>query len=220
MDFRYCLPLLLTACTTPSVVRLPTQVQAQVPPVLAQDNTGAIYHPATARLFFETRIAHRVGDAIVVTIEEDLSSSASRTLADKSNGATTVVGPAALGTVPGLVKQLFDVDVDSHYSIADNGQSSVKNGSKVNGSIMVSVLDVQPNGYLVVGGDKMVLVGGKQSVLRFTGSVDPAHIRPGNTLPSRYVINARLDQLNQDVPLDASVLAWVNLLFGAAAGLY
>lgn len=214
------LPLLLAACTTPSVVQLPTSSYPQLRPLLAQDSGGGIFNPATARLFFETQIAKQVGDSIVVTIEEDVSSSSSRQLNDKASGATSIDGPGALHTMPGLIKQLFEVDVDSDYSINDNGQSSVKNSNKVNGNIMVSVLDVLPNGYLVVGGDKAVLVNGKQSVLRFSGIVNGNHIQPGNSISSKYVINARLDQVNQNMPLDAGVLAWVQLLFGAAVSLY
>ena len=220
---RPLLPLalsVLAACTTPSVVQLPTSSYPQIKPMLVQENTGSIFNPGTARLFFETQIAKRVGDSIVVSIEEDVSSSSSRDLSDKANGSTSITGPGALGTMPGLVKQVFGVDVDSSYKINDTGQSSVKNSNKVSGTIMVSVLDVMANGYLVVGGDKVALINGKQSVLRFSGVIDSSHIMPGNTISSKYVINARLDQLNQNMPLDAGILAWVQILFGAAVSLY
>jgi len=215
-----CPVLLLAACTTQSVVQMPTSSYPQLKPVLASGGDGGIYNPATAKLFFESQIARRVGDAVTVTIAEDLSGSTSRALDDKATGANTVKGPGALHTLPGLVKEVFDVDVNSSYSLADKDDSKVNNRTKVSGNMMVSVLDVLPNGYLVVGGDKIVLLNGKQTTLRFSGIINGAQLQPDNSISSRYVINARLDQINQNKPLDAGVLAWVQFLFGAAVTLY
>lgn len=215
-----CPMLLLAACTTHSVVQLPTSSYPQLKPMLASPGDGGIFNPATARLFFETQIARHVGDAVTVSIEEDMSSSTSRALDDKATGANTVKGPGALHTLPGLVKEVFDVNVNSSYSLADKDDSKMNNRTKISGNMMVSVLDVLPNGYLVVGGDKVVLLNGKQSTLRFSGIINSAQLQPNNSISSRYVINARLDQINQNMPLDASVLAWVQFLFGAAVTLY
>lgn len=218
---RLTLPLLLLAgCTTQSVVQLPTSAYPQLRPVLTSQADGSIFNPSTAKLFFETQLARQIGDAITITIEEDLSSSTSQALNDKSSGNNKVNGPAALNTVPGAVKQLFNVDVNSDYSLQDKLDHSRKNNSKVSGNMMVSVIDVLPNGYLVVGGDKMLLINNKQTVLRLSGVVNPANLQAGNTISSKQVVNVRLDQVNQDMPLDASVLAWVQFLFGVALTVY
>jgi len=42
----------------------------------------------------------------------------------------------------------------------------------------------------------------------------------GNSISSRQLVNARLDQVTQDMPLDASVLAWMQFLFGVALTVY
>lgn len=215
-----CPLLLLAGCTTQSVVQLPTSSYPQLRPVLATQADGGIFNPSSARLFFETSLASRIGDAITITIDEDLSSSTSQALSDKSSGNNKVNGPAALHTVPGVVKQLFDVNVDADYALQDQLDHSRKNSSKVSGSMMVSVIDVLPNGYLVVGGDKMLLINGKQSVLRLSGVINPANLQAGNSISSRQLVNARLDQVTQDMPLDASVLAWMQFLFGVALTVY
>ncbi|WP_174873038.1 flagellar basal body L-ring protein FlgH [Vogesella oryzae] len=218
---RLILPLLLLAgCTTPTAVQTPTSAYPQLRPVLAMPADGSIFNPSSSRMFFETRLAAHVGDAITIKIEEDLSSSSSQALNDKSSGSNKVNGPAALNTVPGMVKQLFNVDVDSDYNLQDKLDQSRKNSSKITGNMMASVIDVLPNGYLMIGGDKMLLINGKQSLLRLTGVVNPANLQADNSISSKQVINARLDQVNRDMPLDASVVAWMQFLFGVALMVY
>ena len=66
----------------------------------------------------------------------------------------------------------------------------------------------------------MLLINGKQSVLRLAGVINPANLQAGNSISSRQLVNARLDQVTQDMQLDASELAWMQFLFGVALTVY
>ena len=57
----------------------------------------------------------------------------------------------------------------------------------------MTVQDVLPNGHLLVAGDKQIGVNSNVDVLRFSGTVDPRHIKPGNTVASTQVANARIE---------------------------
>ena len=56
----------------------------------------------------------------------------------------------------------------------------------------MTVVDVLPNGNLVVSGEKQVGINQGVETLKFAGVVDPLTIMPGNTVSSTQVADARM----------------------------
>ena len=83
----------------------------------------------------------------------------------------------------------------------------------VRGSITVTVIDVLPNGNLVVGGEKQVNVNGEISDLRLTGVVNPRDIKAGNTISSKKVADARIEYKESGVISEAQVMGWLARFF-------
>jgi flagellar L-ring protein precursor FlgH len=73
-----------------------------------------------------------------------------------------------------------------------NGEAKQNSGSTVRASIAVVVVDVQPNGNLVVAGARSVTVNDESRTLRISGLVRPLDITPGNTVGSQLVADARI----------------------------
>ena len=44
------------------------------------------------------------------------------------------------------------------------------------------MIEVLPNGHLLIAGEKQIGVNSNVDVLRFSGQVDPRAIQPGNTV--------------------------------------
>lgn len=73
-----------------------------------------------------------------------------------------------------------------------NGEAKQNSGSDVRASIAVIVVDVQPNGNLVVAGTRTVTVNDETRTLRISGLVRPLDVTPNNTILSSQVADARI----------------------------
>ena len=73
-----------------------------------------------------------------------------------------------------------------------NGEARQNTGSEVRASIAVVVVDVQPNGNLVVAGARSVAVNDETRTLRISGLVRQLDITPANTVGSAQVADARI----------------------------
>lgn len=207
------LAVLLNACVAPqSVITQPTSARAQ-PAVVTAANNGAIFQPGTARLLFEEPNARRVGDILVVTIEETLSAANKANSSTNRNGSFTLKGSADVPYLPSAITKLFNAtaDLSSTNTFAGKGETNSTNTFK--GSIAVTVTDVLPNGNLAVGGDKQIVVNGYNNVLRFTGVVNPNDVKAGNTVSSTRVADARIEQVGQGAINDANTVGWMQRFF-------
>jgi flagellar L-ring protein FlgH len=73
-----------------------------------------------------------------------------------------------------------------------NGSAAYTAGRTFVDHVSVSVLDVLPNGNLIVCGYRYRLVGGEQRMLRLTGEVRPVDIDSNNTVDSNFVANFQI----------------------------
>src|SRR5205823_2467008 len=74
-----------------------------------------------------------------------------------------------------------------------NGSSNFTSARVFNDTVTVTVIDVLPNGNLVVEGSRSRMVSGELRVLRITGVVRPADIDAGNAVGSQFVGNFRIN---------------------------
>jgi flagellar L-ring protein precursor FlgH len=75
---------------------------------------------------------------------------------------------------------------------AMRGEAKQEKDSRVEARIAVIVVDVQPNGNLVVAGNRTVEVDDEIKTLRISGIVRPLDITTDNTIPSSDVADARV----------------------------
>ena len=73
-----------------------------------------------------------------------------------------------------------------------DGESRQESDSNVRASIAVVVVDVQPNGNLVVAGSRIVTTSDETKTLRVSGIVRPLDISATNTVTSAQVADARV----------------------------
>ncbi|MFP5406786.1 MAG: flagellar basal body L-ring protein FlgH, partial [Gammaproteobacteria bacterium] len=81
------------------------------------------------------------------------------------------------------------------------------------GSITVTVVELLGNGNLLVSGEKQVGINQNVEVLRFSGVVDPASIRPGNVVSSTQVGDARLEVRGRGDIDRSQTTGWLSRFF-------
>ncbi|MFN3545766.1 MAG: flagellar basal body L-ring protein FlgH [Thiobacillus sp.] len=206
------LVLALAACgTTPSsIVEHPTSARPVVQATEAANN-GAIYQAAAYRPLFEDRRARRVGDILTIQITE-------RTQAGKqaaSNAAKASQVDSSINVVSGLplTSVLQGVGLNAEGSVSYDDKSALNSSNTFTGSVTVTVVEVLPNGNLLVAGEKQIGLDKGTEYIRLSGVVQPETIRPGNLVPSSQVADARIEYRTSAKFDKAEMMGWLARFF-------
>ena len=95
------------------------------------------------------------------------------------------------------------------------GAGATESANRFSGTITTTVVDVLPNGHLVLAGDKQIGVNQNVDVLRFSGTVDPRSIAAGGTVSSTQVANARIESRGRGAQNEAQTVGWIARFFMA-----
>ena len=210
------LALLAPGCATlsppPPVDILPT-----TPPPIATTTprtpppvTGSLFHNASYRPAFEDRRARMVGDNVTVMIVENVTASQkSSSTVDRTSEAK-----AGITNLPFVKKSLSDVTtLGAGSENTFSGKGGTESANTFTGSITTTVVDVLPNGHLVVTGEKQIGVNQNVDVLRFSGTIDPRVMQPGSIVNSTQVANVRVESRGRGAQNEAQVMGWMNRFF-------
>ena len=202
--------VVLAACTTvpPTNVHQPMTVRPQ-PRNEAQAN-GSIYQAGASRTLFEDRRARYVGDTMTIVIAETTSASTkSNTNVSKTSSISAAV-PLVTG-LPGKTFQGIGLEAETSNAMAGKGDAAASN--VFTGNIAVTVIDVMPNGNLLVSGEKQVSIGHGTEYVRLSGVVNPYFISTANTISSANVADARIEYKESGAISEAQVMGWLARFF-------
>ncbi|MBK7646626.1 MAG: flagellar basal body L-ring protein FlgH [Betaproteobacteria bacterium] len=212
MNFIFLLFLLLTAgCSTVPPTNVHQPMTARPSPRFDMPNgNGAIYQAANSRPLFEDRRARYVGDTITVKITESTTASTkSNNKLDKSNVATASV--SGLTGLPG--KGLLGLDLNAQSANAFSGKGEAANNNIFNGNMTVTVIDVMPNGNLLISGEKQVAIGSEQQFVRISGVVNPSFVDAFNVVESSKIADARIEYKSSGQVSDGQIMGWLARFF-------
>jgi flagellar L-ring protein precursor FlgH len=214
-NFLAVLPLLfllsLAACTTvpPTNVHQPMTAR----PVARQETlaaSGSIYNPGTSRTLFEDRRARYVGDTMTIVISETTSASTKSNTNASRTGSISASVPTITG-LPGKSLQGIGLEAESATTFAGEGDAAANN--IFTGNIAVTVIEVLPNGNLLVSGEKQVSIGTGTEYIRLSGVVNPYFISTANTISSANVADARIEYKETGIISEAQVMGWLARFF-------
>jgi len=77
----------------------------------------------------------------------------------------------------------------------------------------VTVIDVYPNGNLLVSGEKRVAINQGDEFIRFSGVVNPMHVTSANAVNSTQVADARIEYKGSGYIDDAQQMGWLTRFF-------
>ncbi|MDP5240360.1 flagellar basal body L-ring protein FlgH [Uliginosibacterium sp. 31-16] len=207
---------ILGACSSDAnLVRGPTSNRPiqQLASIEREANSGSIYQPGNPSLMVmfqaESKPSH-IGDTLKIDISETLSATnKSGTSTSRANKVATK-GPGGAKTISSLLNDIINADASASGSDSFEGKGNTENTNKLKGKLAASVINVLPNGNLVVAGEKSIAFNGSTNTLRFSGVVDPADIKTGRTVASADVIDARLEQISTGMVSDTASRGWLQ----------
>lgn len=183
--------LLFAGCATApdTIVMQPTTVRPQPMPAPVAAN-GAIFQNASYRPLFEDRRARMVGDILTIAIVEKTAAGKNANSSGSKTGSISATVKKLFGAPASTTNDLA-VGANSAINFADKG--GVTSNNNFTGTITVTVVDVLPNGNLVVSGEKQIALDKSTEYIRFSGIVSPTTVAAGNVVPSTQVADARVE---------------------------
>jgi flagellar L-ring protein precursor FlgH len=163
------------------------------PGAVHADSIWARREPRSAFLFVDER-ARRIGDVLTIQVQEqtNIGNQDQRQLSKdaKASGIFTFKGSTQGGksTRSGQV----DFEPSGSSQRAFDGTSNYTVGRSFIDTLSVTVIDVLPNGNLVVEGFRRQVVTGEQRMMRVSGIVRPDDITLTNTVLSQFIANLQI----------------------------
>jgi flagellar L-ring protein precursor FlgH len=159
-------------------------------PLAAQGRAGSIYDPEAGPInMIADKTARRPGDLITVRIVENQEVKNEET--SQLRKATTLdykldafdIGSSSIDPLPRVAASSQD-DFNGTANYEKNGEFTAR--------ITAMVMDVLPNGNLVIKGRREIKIDYETKVIEFSGVVRRFDIRADNTILSELVADARV----------------------------
>lgn len=182
------LSITMSGCsvTPTTIVQKPTTAR----PVAARQDLrteGAIYNVAAYRPLFEDRRPRYVGDIVTVRITENTTANKSNDNEQTKDGTHS----SAVTSLFGYAAAKANFGANSSTSFEDSATANASNN--FSGAVTATVIEVLPNGYLVISGEKQIGLDKGTEFVRFSGVVNPDTITIGNEVLSTKVADARVE---------------------------
>ncbi|MFP8965820.1 flagellar basal body L-ring protein FlgH [Pokkaliibacter sp. CJK22405] len=189
-------------------------------PVTAQDlqqpreTNGAIYQAGSEMSLYGDRRAHRVGDIIVINLEETTQSSKSASSSADKSASASISNPTVLGSQFGVAGLSLDSSLSGSSNFSGSGDTSQANN--LAGTIAVTVSEVMPNGIMKVRGEKWLTLSTGDEYIRITGMIRPEDVTPENEISSTRVADARITYSGNGQTQAAATMGWLSRFFISA----
>ncbi len=136
-------------------------------------------------------VARRIGDILTVTITENskVDNKAKRDLSKTTSRSTTFNGEL---NVDHLLPKIPGVTMEAESSNLLNGKADFKDERSFVDSVTVVVIDILPNGNLVVLGMRDRQIVGDIQTIEISGIVRPSDVAFDNTVKSEQIANFRI----------------------------
>jgi len=174
---------------------------------------GSLYAEGTPGLF-EDHSASRIGDILVIKIDEkDVASHQADTQLNKSD-ATTYGLPGAVGFLSALKAKFPDVDPTKLFASTTDqkftGNGAVKREGTVTAILPVRVVQILQSGDLFVEGTKVVMVGAEEHHIYVSGIVRRVDIAEDDSVPSSRIADAEIEYTGRGDISDTQRRGWLG----------
>jgi len=218
--------ILLTGCMSTTAKRDPNYAAVRPVAVIPNDDIdGAIFDVSTNILLFEDYRARRVGDILTVKLEELTEAEKETETVIKKTNSNSITNPTVFGTtlefdLPSQLPLASTKNNNLAFSLGSThdfkGQGDSDQSNKLSGDISVSIVEVLPNGNMLIRGEKVVTINQGNEYLRISGMISPRDIDANNTISSKRIADAQIAYVGDGPTNDANVVGWLGKFFLSA----
>lgn len=173
----------------------------------------SLWHDASSRAIISDVRARAVGDIITILVQENNSASKDNsTSTSKKTGIDTSISSFLFGAA----QDKFLTKGGQYPALKVNGNSSFDGGGKISNSetitarISVRVVDVLPNGNLVIEGSRQTSFAGETQDAILRGVVRADDIASNNTVFSYNIADATIRYQSKGAVSDSQGKGWFH----------
>lgn len=207
-------PLLLGGCALiprEPLVHQPMTARTDIQMRPTAPVNGAIYRTGFgAQALFEDRRPRYVGDILTILVSENVNAS-KNSAANASRSSNSSVEFGMFSLIFGGLISAKDANGSGKNDLSAKGGANATN--TFNGVITVTVVEVLPNGNLLVSGEKQMLINQGTEFIRFSGVVNPRTVSANNAVPSTQVADARIEYSAKGYIDEAQTMGWLQRIF-------
>lgn len=204
-----------------------TAEYAPIRPVMpppAPTGNGSIYQAGYETIWFEDKVARRVGDLLTVTLVENTQANKSATTSTAKSGTVGISNPTLFGSTPqfntpGIIPLASNKNNNLAFELSSandfSGDGSSTQSNKLSGNITVTVVEVLPNRNLYVRGEKRIGINQGYEYVRLAGIVRPEDITPQNTVESTRIADPTISYVGEGALADANSMGWLTRFFNS-----
>ena len=186
----------------------PPSIKKLIPP---KNKTGSLYQMNHSLSLFEDNKAHHIGDMLTVRLIERTDASKQSSVDIEKSTTSAVNDGTVLGQMAHIGKYTLRTALGSDHEFEGSGDTMQSND--LTGTITVSIVDVLPNGYLMIRGEKWLTINQGDEYIRLTGIVRPGDVDATNTVDSTRIANARISYSGRGQDSDANRMGWLTRFF-------
>jgi len=193
--FLMSLALGITAgCAAPQKVAGPSPEFAPIIPEATSQTsipTGSVYNVAFSDSWFGEKKAYRVGDIVTVVLDESLDADTTTKNTASRKTKTDVLSPLQIAKW-GSPGGILSTDLQEENEVSSTGSGVIDQSATLQGTMTAQVVEVYPNGNLLIRGEKIVNFSSGSEVVQVKGIIRPQDIQPDNTVQSKRLASAQI----------------------------
>nr|WP_321460006.1 flagellar basal body L-ring protein FlgH [uncultured Cohaesibacter sp.] len=187
----------LTAIENPTAQKGYKPVQMPMPTIQPAAYSPNSLWQTGSRKFFKDQRANKVGDILTVEVSITDSAKIDNTTSRSRSGSDSVGLSGSVGSVLGsALSGINEIDTsnlaDASSSSSSEGTGAIDRSETITTSVAAVVLQVLPNGNLVIEGRQEIRVNFEVREILVAGIVRPEDIASDNTIESEKIAEARI----------------------------
>ena len=187
--------------------------QARKAPAVPAPANGSLFNSTSSSLFlFGDVKARRANDIVTIQINETDSATNSANTSTQKNTNATMAAPGAFGLERS--SQLdFTKLLDLSTGLTFGGQGATSRSGQLQARLSARVVEVLPNGDLVIEGTKDVTINREHQSMNIRGVIRPVDINPNNVVLSTSIAHMEVKFDGKGIVSNSSNPGFLTWLF-------
>lgn len=204
------LPLLLAGCAHETAEVKTPSFDEQIPKPQMNYASGSLWQASSTGLAEDLK-ARRRGDIVTVVISEQASASKQASTGTSRGTSMSAGMPNLLGLEKTPVKGWVDLAnlLNASFTSKFDGAGSTSRAETLSATISTKVVDVLPNGNLMIEGRRNVKVNNEDQIIVLNGTIRSRDVNSDNTISSSLIADARINYSGKGIISDRQKPGWL-----------
>lgn len=202
--------LALTACNGIQVSNLPAYPPKYIQPAVNENekfSKNTLWKGSTKGLFGDVK-ARNVNDLVTIKVVESSSASKNAETGTSRDSSLEASVDTFFGLPLDLGIQDFTPQVGASVGDSYEGKGKTSRSGSLVATITGKVVEVLPNGNLIIESRKEITVNNEEQILILRGLIRPEDVASDNTISSDYIAEAQIFYTGDGVLADKQAQGW------------